>query len=238
MKHAVIVALVSAAAVSAAVVDGVEYKEYESKTYKAVLPSYQHYDCDATDHACFAPKSYGKGYDANGYTYKRQYAYPGPKDRFKAKLKAIGAAITGIINKIIGKFHHTWMHFKDKWNEYCAIVKSDLARFEDWKKCEAKKFKSWWGYHQDLIRTKKALWDDAMREFHRQWCHYKKTRREEYESRKKECGVKDKDYDEDSDYGSKLNYYGVTPVEDSYHNYSSSGKYKRDEYKKTADLDD
>ena len=113
MKHAVIVALISAAAVSAAVVDGVEYKEYASKTYEgAVLPSYQHYDCDATAQTCYAPKSYGKGYEAGSYTYKRQYAYPGPKDRFKAKLKKIGDAIVGVINVIIGKFHHTWMHFK------------------------------------------------------------------------------------------------------------------------------
>jgi hypothetical protein len=227
MKHAILLALVAAAAVSA-------HEAYPSKVYGAVLPPHEHYDCDATDGKCYAPKSYGQGYEASGYSYKRQYPYPGPKARFCAKLKRLGAFIGGIINKIIKGFKHTWVHFKKHWKEHCAIIKSDLARFEDWKTCEAKKFKDWWGYHHDLCKTRKQLWDDAMREFHRQWCHYKKTRKEEYEARKKACGIKEKDYDDDSEYGKKLNHYGVTPVEDHYNNYSSGGKYKAEEYKSSC----
>jgi len=230
MKHAVIVALVAAAAVSAH-----EYKSYESKTYGAVIPSYQHYDCDATSGSCYAPKSYGGEYKSNEYTYKRAYPYPGPKARFCNKLKRLGAFIGGLINKVLKGFKHTWVHFKKHWHEHCAIVKSDIARFADWKACEAKKFKDWWGYHQDLCRTRKALWDDAMREFHRQWCHYKKTAKEDYEKKKGECGIKEKDYDDDSKYQGKLNHYGVSPIEDHYNNYSTAGKYKPAEYKKTCD---
>jgi hypothetical protein len=234
MKHAVILALVAAAAVSAH-----EYKSYASKTYGGnVLVSYEHYDCDATSHSCYAPKSYGGDYQAKSYSYKRSHAYPGPKARFCAKLKRLGAFIGGIINKVIKGFKHTWVHFKKHWHEHCAIIKSDWERFEDWKSCEAKKFKDWWGYHQDLCRTRKQLWDDAMREFHRQWCHYKKSLKEKYEERKKACGVHDKDYDDDSKYHGKLNHYGVTPVEDHYNNYSTGGKYKPDEYKKTCDARD
>jgi hypothetical protein len=219
MKHAAIFALVAAAAVSAdlavSVSAGVEIKVSHSKTYNAELPSYDHYDCDATSGSCYNPKGYGKDYKPSGYSYKRDYPYPGPKERFCNKLKKLGKLIGGLINKVIKGFKHTWVHFKSWWKEHCAIVKSDFERFKDWKTCEKKKFKDWWGYHQDLCRTRKALWDDAMREFHRQWCHYKKEAKEAYEKRKAECDIKEKDYD-DEGYGGKPSNYGVTPIETSY----------------------
>jgi len=226
MQYTVLLAVVAAAAVSAHKVDRTPYK---STTYGAELPPHEHYDCDATEKKCYAPKSYGKSYEPKGYSYHRTYPYPGPKERFCNKLKKIGKFLGGIVKKIFLGFKHTWVHFKHHWNDWCAKKRSDWDRFEDWKACEAKKWKDWWEYHHDLCRTRKALWDDAMREFHRQWCHYRKTRKDEYGDRKKACHVKEKDYDDTSDYKKKVNKYGVTPVEDHYNNYSSAKENKYDQ---------
>lgn len=225
MQYTVLLALVAASAVSAT-----DY--YVKKYNKPDLPKYAHYDCDATKTECYAPKSYGKDYNAEGYSYEKHYEYPGPKERFCNKLKKIGGFIVGVIKKIVHGFKHTWVKFVKKWNHWCAVKRSDKARFDDWKACEAKKWKSWWGYYHDLCKTRKALWDDAQREFHRQWCHYRATRKAEYEESKKKCGIKEKDYDQEPKYQKNVNRYGVTPVEDHYHNYSSGGHYKPAEYQK------
>jgi hypothetical protein len=236
MQYAVLIAIVAAAAVSATKEDRTAYP---SKTYGGKpLPPHQHYDCDATAKKCYAPKSYGKSYDHTTYSYHREYDYPGPKARFCAKLKHIGHAIKNIFKKIGGKFKRSWLRFKGKWNKWCAVKRSDKARFDDWKACKAEKFKSWWEYHHDLCKTRKALWDDAMREFHRQWCHFKQTCRADYEKKKKEeCKIEEKDYDEDDTYKKNINKYGVTPVEDSYHNYSTGTggvKYEQAKYEATC----
>jgi hypothetical protein len=225
MQYTVLLALVAAAAVSAT--------DYHSKTYGKSLPPHKHYDCDATDDKCYAPKSYGSEYKPNDYSYHYEFPYPGPKERFCAKLKKIGGFFKGVVKKVFAHFKHTWVHFKTKWHTWCAKKQSDWDRFEHWKKCKADEFKDWWGYYHDLCKTRKALWDDAMREFHRQWCHYKQTRKEEYKAHKKACGYEKKvDYDEKPKYHEKINKYGVTPIEDHYHGYKAKNKYKPDEYKK------
>jgi hypothetical protein len=240
MQYAVLIAIVAAAAVSATKEDRTAYP---SKTYGGKsLPPHEHYDCDATAKKCYAPKSYGKSYDHKVYTYHREYDYPGPKARFCAKLKHVKALIKNAFKKLAGKLKHTWFHFKAKWNKWCRVKHSDWQRFEDWKKCKADKWKSWWEYHHDLCKTRKALWDDAQREFHRQWCHYKQKCKEDYEKKKKdECKITEKDYDDEPEYKEKINTYGVTPVEDSYHDYSSGKagvKYDAAAYQKTcADRD-
>jgi len=231
MQYITILALASAAAV-------VSSEKVMSKVYKVEVEIYEKYDCDATAGTCYAPKSYGGGYEPKGYSYGRKYPYPGPKERFCKKVAKFFGAIKSLLKKIVGGFKAAWHHFKKHWEHWCAVAKSDWQRFEDWKTCQADKFKSWWEYHMDLCKTRKQLWDDAMREFHRQWCHYKHTRREEYEARKKACGVKDKDYDDDDKYHKKLSKYGVTPIEDHYNQYSSGkgkGKYDPAAYKKECE---
>jgi hypothetical protein len=241
MKNAAILALVAAASVSAldVAVDfsfqaGVEIKTGHSKTYGATLPSYQHYSCDATAKACYDPKGYGKDYKSEGYSYERKFPYPGPKERFCNTLKKLAGLIKGVINKVISGFKHTWVHFKNKFSEWCAIVKSDAERFKYWKECKEKEFEDWWGYYHDLCHTRKALWDDAMREFHRQWCHMKKQLKEEYEEKKKKCGIKKKDYD-DRGYDGKPNEYGATPIETHYAPVAGYEQPKYDDYCKKRD---
>jgi hypothetical protein len=231
MQYTALLALAASAAM-------VSSEKVMSKTYKVEVEIYEKYDCDATDGKCYNPKSYGKGYEPKGYSYGRKYPYPGPKERFCNKLAAVAKAITGLFKKIFKGFKRGWAHFAAHWNEWCAIAKSDWQRFEDWKTCQADKFKKWWEYHHDLCKTRKALWDDAMREFHRQWCHYRQTRREEYEASKKKCGVTDKDYDETEKYTKKISKLGCTPVEDSYHSYSAGKggvKYDAAVYKKSCE---
>jgi hypothetical protein len=244
MQHAALLAVVAAAAMvsatgaSVSVSAHVDVEIVFSKTYKAKVPVHDTYNCDATAPKCYAPKSHGNDYKPKEYSYGRKYPYPGPKERFCNKLKSIGKAIAGVFKKIFKGFKRAWTHFKDEWNEWCAIAKSDWQRFEDWKTCQADKWKKWWEYHHDLCKTRKQLWDDAMREFHRQWTHYRHTRREEYEASKKKCGITDKDYDEKPKYAEKINKYGVTPIEDQYKQYSSGkggAKYDPAAYKKHCD---
>ena len=225
MQYAALLALAASAAL-------VSSEKVYSATYKAEVEVYEKYDCDATASKCYHPQSYGGGYKAEKYSYKRQYAYPGPKERFMNKLKKIAGAISAIVKKVIKGFKHTWLKFAEKFNTFCAVVKSDLQRFEDWKTCQADKFKDWWEYHHDLCRTRKQLYDDAMREFYRQWTHYKHTRREEYEARKKACGITEKDYDDEPEYKEKVNKYGVAPAEDQYNKYTETKKYDPAAYKK------
>jgi len=210
--------------VKAEVVVDVRFEEnYKKPEYK------QHARCDATDAKCYVPESYGPSYNADTYTYKRAYGYPGPRKRFHNWFSAI-------LLKIKIGFHTKWHHFKKHWNHWCDVLKSDKQRFEDWKACKADKWKKWWSYHHDLCKTKKELWDDAMREFHRQWTHYKHHAKEEYNRKKTECHVKEVDYDDTPEYPKKLNEYGVTPVEDHYRQYSSKKEvgYSRDTYKKSC----
>jgi hypothetical protein len=234
MQYLTLLALASAAAV-------VSSKKVLSKTYKVEVEVYEKYDCDATSGTCYAPKSYGGDYKPKEYSYGRKYPYPGPKERFCKKVAKFFGAIKKLVKKILGVFKAAWHLFKAKWELWCKVAKSDYDRFEDWKSCQADKFKAWWEYHHDLCKTRKQLWDDAMREFHRQWCHYKHTRREEYENRKKTCGIKDKDYDDKPDYGKKISKYGASPIEDQYKQYSSGkdgNKYDPAEYKKECEKRD
>jgi hypothetical protein len=219
-----------------------------SNTYKQEVYKADKYDCDATSEACYVPTSYGTGYDNKGYSYHRDYPYPGPKDRFKKKMKAIGKAIKGLFVKIIGaishKFHCAWDSFAKKWNTWCAKKKSDWMRFEDWANCNAQKWNDWWEHYHDLCRTRKELWDDAMREFHRQWHHYKQCKKQEYKDKKAKCHKEapkpdygnGNDYDETPDYQTNVNYYGVTPVEKSYAQENKYvAAYKQDDYNKECD---
>jgi len=243
MQYTALLVLVAAAAVSADYAKIEKNEAYASKTYGAVAPPHQHYDCDATHKHCYAPKSYGTGYDANTYTYEVAFAYPGPKERFCKKLRKFAGFLKGLGKKIKRKFKHTWVKFKGKWHTWCATKHSDALRFKHWLSCEKAEFKNWWEYYHDLCKTRKALWDDAMREFHRQWCNYRETRRAEYDARKGACGLKDeKDYDEKPKYHEKINHYGVSPIEDHYKGYSKGYKgekatytYKATEYKKTCE---
>jgi hypothetical protein len=231
MQYTALLVLVAAAAVSADYAKIEANTPYQSTTYGKVAPPHQHYDCDATHGNCYAPKSYGNDYKPEGYTYEVAFPYPGPKERFCKKLKKIGAAIKKFFKKIFLGFKHTWVHFKSKWHTWCATKQSDALRFKHWLSCEKKEFKDWWEYHHDLCRTRKALWDDAMREFHRQWCHYKETHKATYEKRKEACSVKHRDYDDTSHYRKKINHYGVTPIEDQYKGYSKGYKGKKNTYK-------
>jgi hypothetical protein len=228
MQYTVLLAIVAAAAVNA--------NDYASTTYGgAVLPPHKHYDCDATADKCYAPASYGNDYKPQGYSYERSFPYPGPKKRFCNKLKRFGLAIKGVFKKIFKGFKHTWARFAKKWNKWCAVKKSDWERFKHWKECKDAKFKKWWEYHHDLCKTRKQLWDDAMREFHRQWCHYKQHAKDEYEKRKKACGVHETDYDELPEYTNNLNKYGVTPVENHYKKHTT---YDAKAYKAHCDTRD
>jgi len=217
-------AVEQAGAKEKAPVDTRYVENYTKSEYK------EHARCDATDAKCYVADSYGPSYNADTYTYKRQYGYPGPRKRFHNWFSAI-------LLKIKIGFHTKWHHFKKHWNHWCDVLKSDKQRFEDWKACKADKWKKWWAYHQDLCRTKKELWDDAMREFHRQWTHYKHHAKEEYNRKKTECNVKEVDYDDTPEYPKKLNEYGVTPIEDHYKQYSSKKEvgYSRETYKKSCD---
>jgi hypothetical protein len=230
MQYTVLLALLSAAAVVSAentvtVTASVE-GSYPSKTYGgASLPPHQHYSCDATAPKCYEPGSYGKGYDPKSYTYhyNKKYAYPGPGKRFCKWLKGIGHAIGHWVGRIVGKFKRGWKHFKAHWVKWCAIAKSDWERFKDWKHCEVEEWKRWWEYHHDLCKTKKAYWDDAMREFHRCWTHYKEVKKAAYEKKKKDCKITEEDYDNTPEYKKNLDYIGATPPEDSYKSYSTGG---------------
>jgi hypothetical protein len=241
--------------------DRAEYKSSKScektpsTTYKAEVPKYQKYNCDATKSECHAPDGYGKTYgDGSKYTYKRQFPYPGPKARFCLKLKKLKAGIKGLFVKIGAFFHklghkleNKWIAFKARFEEWLAIGASDLERFLAWKQCQAQKWKDFWEYYHDLCRTRKALWDDAMREFHRHWHHYKKCRKEEYEEKRKECKA-EASYDEDEDYkkpevGNYLGYtpyevknYGVTYDQPKYDEYNKQIAVHEESYKGAQDL--
>jgi hypothetical protein len=243
-----IIILATAAAVSANACEKAEYKSApacatrQSETYKVKVPVYQTYNCDAAKAECHAPDGYGQAYgDGKGYTYHRKYAYPGPKTRFCLKVKKIKKGVADTIHKITDGIkniaHHIahkiksgWKHFKKHFEEWCAIARSDWERFNDWKMCEAAKWKAFWEYYHDLCRTRKALWDDAMREFHRHWHHYKKSRTAEYKAKKQMCEVNDNDYDDEEEYkqADTGNYLGYTPYEVK--NYGVS--YKEEKYNK------
>jgi len=206
-------------------------KPHQSETYKKEVPAYRKYNCDATETTCHAPDGYGAAYKSDGYHYQHQFAYPGPKARFCLKVKKIKAglkkawhAFTGAIKKVIGaialSIKWSWKHFKAYFLECFAVMKSDWERFEAWKKCKEDKWAAYWAYYHDLCRTRKALWDDAMREFHRHWHHYKKERKSEYEEQKKKCHsakieLPANDYDESPEYKAPetANYLGATPYE-------------------------
>jgi hypothetical protein len=254
MRSAIIL-LATAAAVSAGACKEDKYKSHaacqkkQSETYKKELPTYRTYNCDAVSEACHAPNGYGETYgDGKDYTYQRKYPYPGPKTRFCLKVKKIKKGIKKVVGAVVGFFasivHHighkiksAWVSFKAHFEEWCATAKSDFERFEDWKKCEAAKWKAFWEYYHDLCRTRKALWDDAMREFHRHWHHYKKCRKAEYEESRKKCKVEEpKDYDDEEEYKKPEtgNYLGYTPYEVK--NYGVKyEKPKYDTYSKKAD---
>jgi hypothetical protein len=161
------------------------------------------------------------------------YPYPGPKHRFKNWLskakhgvknffKKIGKVIIGIVGSIVTSLKCKWHSFTDMWKKWVAMAKSDWMRFQDWKKCKKDAWVLWYDHYIDLCRTRKALWDDAMREFHRQWHHYKKCKQADYEDGKKKCNLhKTIDYDDTDAYKANVNYYGVTPHEDFYAKYST-----------------
>jgi len=262
MQTITILALLAAASVSAdqacitckAVCAQTEYKSHEacavtpSPTYKnEKLPQYDHYDCNATAEKCYVPTSYGTKYEPKKYSYHRDYAYPGPKARFKSLVKRglhkIGAAIkavVGLVVTIVGTIAHglkrAWESFAGKWRRWCAILRSYWERFEDWKLCKEQDWKDWWEHYIDLCRTRKALWDDAMREFHRQWHHYRKCSNKEYEEKKKnKCQIKEDDYDHTKSYSDNVTYYGVTPVEKSYNQYPNYDQKKYDDECKARD---
>jgi len=223
MQYILLLALVSVAAVVNA--DEIPDGKYHSETYKESILAPEHYNCDATSHKCYEPTSYGKGYDAATYTYHKKFPYPGPGHRFCTWAKSLKVSIGHFFGIAIGKFRRSWKHFKAHWETWCGEIKSDLARFAYWKECKAKEWKLWWEYYHDLHKTKKAYWDNAQREFHRQWCNYREHRRDEYEATKKRCRLnKEKEYDETPEYEQQINNYGVTPVEDYHKSYSSGGK--------------
>jgi hypothetical protein len=244
MQTSVILAIVAAALVSA---DAPYTKGYEdvcskseyasapscvktpSPTYEnKPLPKYAHYDCDATKEQCYAPTSYGNSYKAEGYSYGRHYAYPGPGARLKA-------AIKGFFHKIHVALCKKWTSFKDHWNKWCGELKSDAQRFSDWIKCKEQDWANWYNYYTDLCRTRKALWDDAMREFHRQWHHYKKCKKADYEDGKKKCKISHDDYDEKPEYVAQINLYGLSPVEKSYVKDDTYKAYSPEQYKTSAE---
>jgi len=238
--------------------------------YGETKPQHRLYDCDATSPACYAPGTYEATYTKSNYGYKygKSYKYPGPKVRFcnklrrikkKAKhgLKAIGGAIIGgvkLVGKVVGGaiglvfgvVAKIWISFVTKWNTWCGQLRSDWERFQDWKACKAQDWKDWWEHYLDLCRTRKALWDDAMREFHRQWHHYKKCAKAKYEEDKKnkckeayegdnkDTYAPEPDYDDLPEYREpkQANYFGVTPVEQAY---NPNPEYKPAEYKKTCE---
>jgi len=258
MQTAVLLAILAAAAVSAdqpQYVETCKKEEYKKEpacevkpapVYKEELPVYRHYDCDATSKTCYAPATYGDAYKPEGYSYGKHYDYPGPKVRLCNKLRKIKKGAVGVVKGVfhaigavvgaaVGLIVHVWNTFAKKWNKWCGEIKSDWERFLDWKKCKDEAWKDWWAYYLDLCRTRKALWDDAMREFHRQWHHYKKCAKAGYEDKKKECKVKEADYDDHPDYPKNSNYLGVTPVEISY---KPIPEYKPEEYKKTCEKKD
>jgi len=259
MQTSTLLVLLAAAAVSAEdyskPCEKDQYKQQDcckvtpAPVYKEELPAYRHYDCDATSTACYAPTTYGADYKEDGYKYGKHYPYPGPKVRFCNKLKKIKSGIVGVITgvvhgikkligKVFGAIKRVWKAFKAKWNTWCDKVASDLQRFKDWKACKDQEWKDWWEHYLDLCRTRKQLWDDAMREFHRQWHHYKKCAKKEYEEKKKACKVTEThDYDDRPDYGKFVNYLGVTPVEAYYNKKEEPAKqydYKPAEYVKTC----
>jgi hypothetical protein len=216
-----------------------------SEVYKEPLPKFQHYDCDATDEKCYAPASYGGGYKHESYKYGRKYEYPGPKERFCRKLKkvkhgiskvvhAVGHVVAGAVGAVVYVLKKAWIAFVHKWRTWCGIVKSDAARFKDWLSCKVDDWKDWWEHYIDLCRTRKALWDDAMREFHRQWKHYKKCSNDEYKKKKKDdCKIEEPDYDETPEYKKDVNTYGLTPVEKHYGGAEYS-HYKQETYVSTC----
>jgi hypothetical protein len=255
MQTSVLFALLAAAAVSAhnyeEQCNKTEYKGepactiIDAPVYKEKLPTYRKYDCDATATECYAPATYGDAYKKTNYGYKygKHYKYPGPKVRFcnglrKLKKKAgdiakgVVKVVVGVIGFGAGIIIRVWKAFVHKWNKWCEVARSDWDRFADWKACKKEEWKDWWEHYLDLCRTRKALWDDAMREFHRQWHHYKKCADSDYEKHKKEkCHIKEDDYDDKEDYTKNVNYFGATPVEISY---KPDIPYKPAEYKATC----
>jgi len=199
-----------------------------SPTYKAPLPSCDHLRCDAVKNTCYRPGSYGKRYNPKTYICKkRTYPYPGPRKRFKHKVQKMFKSIKGFfkkgvkkvkkgVKKIKKKFKRKWQNFHHMWNKWCAIAKSDWDRFQDLMKCKVQDWKDKWEYYHDLCITRKQLWDDAQREFHRLWHIQKKVRKAEYEARKKQCGITEKDYDDTPEYRQDCNEFGVSPVEQFY----------------------